>query len=172
MTQTTSTDLITAELAATVANAFESPESLEAFVDRIPLESAPIYIAKTLDSMTNARAFIKGLERRLNAEHQVGNHWIIDGQRYGFYGALQRDWKKGGIPNLIDNLLRLGISPRSLADAISDLRVTDLRQMVTVLTDPEDRAAALELIEGARVEKGERGEPRFQAIDEKYVSSK
>ena len=168
MTQTTSESLITPALASEVANAFESPESLEAFVAALPAESVALYLARLVDAKTNIAALVKGLEQRLNADKQVGKHWTFDGQEYGFYGSKLTGWRKKDIPALIPNLIRIGISPASIATAVSEMRVTDLRVLADSLP-AEQRAEALELIEEARVTAGERGEPRFQAIDEKYV---
>ncbi|MDQ6720113.1 MAG: hypothetical protein M3003_04875 [Candidatus Dormibacteraeota bacterium] len=160
--------LITPALAAEVANAV-SGDSLERFVAEIPAESVPLYLARLTDAATNIRALTKGLEVRLVNDGQVGQHWTIGNTEYGFFGALKTGWKD--IPNLIANLMRLGISPADIAPSISELRVTDLRMLAEQITDAERREEAMELINGARVPKGERGAPRFTAIDPRYTNT-
>jgi hypothetical protein len=159
--------VVTTVEVATLANEITA-DNFEAVVASLPESLVPVYLARLTDAATNIRALTKGLEQRLVGDGQVGQHWTIDGTEYGFFGSLQKGWKD--IPNLIANLIRIGLSPVDLAASISELRVTDLRQIAGSLTDMEKRDAALELIEEARIPKGERGSPRFQAIDEKYIS--
>lgn len=160
-----SESLITPALAADVANAVTG-DSLEAFVGELPAESVPVYLARLVDASTNIRALTKGLEQRLVADGQVGQHWTIDGVEYGFYGSLAKGWQN--IPSLIDNLMLMGITAGSIAVAISEIRVTDLRTIVDTLPYA-DRVEALAIIEEHRTAKGERGAPRFQAINDKIA---
>jgi len=150
--------------AAEVAQAVTG-ESLERFVAELPAEAVPTYLARLTDAATNIRALTKGLEQRLVADEQVGQHWMIDGVEYGFFGSVQKGYRD--IPGLFAYLISLGISAVSLASSVSEARVTDLRAIADTLP-PEKRQEALNEIEDHRVAKGERGSPRFQAITE-YV---
>ena len=163
MTDTES--LITPALVSEVAQAVTA-ETLDAFVTALPAESVPIYLAALIDAATNLRTMTKALEGRLVEDNQVGKHWTINGTRYGFWGSLKHGWRD--IPNLIDNLMRLGMTPLTISQAVSELRITDLRAAASSLNG-EQRSEALELIEGQRYDKGDRGSPRFQIVDEKYA---
>lgn len=164
MTTTTDT-LITAELAATVANALTDRDALEKFVAELPAESVAIYLVKLLDAQTNARALVKGLERRLAADQQVGNHWTFGETKYGFFGSQRKGYSD--FPGLVRFLIEsCGMSPLVIADATSDARVTELRAAASELRNAEKRAAALEEIESHRISIGARGEPHFQAIND------
>jgi hypothetical protein len=164
----TVTEGITVSEVAMVAQAIDG-ESLEQFVNDLPAAQVPIYLARLVDAATNIRALTHGLEARLVLDGRTGAHFEIDGVKYGFFGALQKGWRD--IPNLIANLMRIGMSPLTLSHAISEMRVTDLRAAASALSDAEKRSEALELIEGARIEKGERGAPRFQVINEQYLAT-
>ncbi len=166
---TTSTDLITAELASSVANAFESPESLEAFVAALPAESVALYLARLTDAAANVRALIKGLEQRLAADGQTGQRWTIGGLPYSFDGAQKRGYDD--YPGLVRFLVQdCGMPVLDIAEATSDARVTQLREAASRLPDPEKREAALAEIAAHRVPVGARGAPRFQLIDEAHIS--
>lgn len=142
-----------------VAIALTDEKSLERFVADLPAEQVPVFLARLLDAATNIRALTKGFERRLVADGQTGQHWEIEGREYGLFGAQAKGWKD--IPNLFANLLALGVSTADLGEAVSEIRVTDLRAAVATL---KERDAALDLIESSRLPKGARGAPSFKIV--------
>lgn len=144
-------------------------DNLEAAVAGVDAELVPTYLVRLADAMTNIRALSKGFEQRLVAEGRTGDHFTVDGVEYGFYGALQKGFRD--IPAMLANLRALGISAADIAGATSDIRVTDLRTAANQLIDDEKREQAMEIIDGHRVVKGERGAPRFHAMDERVVKA-
>ncbi len=164
-----STDLssglaITAAEASSVAQALTSPADLERFVAELPAERVPAMLAGLLDAATNIRALTKGFEQRLAADGLTGQHFTVGSQEYAFFGAQQKGWKD--LPGLYANLIGLGLSLADLAGATSEARVTDLRKAAAMLKDPQRQQEALDLIEQARVPKGERGSPTFKIVTE------
>ena len=151
---------------ATIACAVEGA-TLEEFVASLPSELVAPYLARLLDARTNLNALTKGLESRLVADGQTGQHWTIGGTEYAFYGSVQKGYKD--MPGLFEQLIACGISPVTLAGAVSDARVTDLRESANRIIDEEKRVTALAAIEEHRVAKGERGAPTFKVVDEKYT---
>lgn len=151
--------------AVTVAQALTDAASLERFVNELPAEKVPVFLAKLIDGATNIRALTKGLEQRLAADGKTGAHFIVDGLEYAFFGALQKGYKD--FPGLVHFLIEdCGLSPLAIAGAVSDARVTDLREAAAQIADEEKRKAALDEIEAHRVPKGERGAPKFQLVNE------
>ena len=157
---------ITAADAGAVACAIADNAALERFVTELPAELVPIYLAAILDARTNLSALEKGLTQRMVIDGQAGQRWEINGRPYGLFGAQQHGFKD--IPNLFANLAMAGMSLRDIGAATSEVRVTDLRASAAML---KEREAALEIIEDHRVARGERGAPRFQEINEKYVKT-
>lgn len=156
--------MVTAGDVANLAQALSSEQALEQFVATLPPEQVPVYLARLLDAATNVRALTKGLEQRLAADGQTGQHFMVGNTEYGFFGAQAKGFRD--IPGLFANLLRVGLSIADLSAAASEVRVTDLRASAALLKDPEKQAEALALIEGDRVAKGERGAPTFKVITE------
>ena len=152
-------DVTEVALALTAPNA---ENTLKVFVQQLPAELVPVYLARLLDVATNIRTMTKAFETRLAAEGQVGAHFEVDGRDYGFWGAQQKGFRS--LSDLFANLRRLGMSAADVDAAVSDARVTDLRVAADTLGSNRDEA--LELIEQARYSRGERGTPRFQIITE------
>lgn len=163
-TESGGTLAIPANEAAELAMALTRVDQLEQFVDEIEGAKIPALLAGLLNASTNIAALRKGLEQRMAADGQTGNHWTIGSIDYGFFGALQKGFRD--IPNLLTNLQTLGFSLVGIAGAVSDIRVTDLRAQADMLRDPEKRTAALDLIESHRIEKGVRGAPSFKIVVE------
>lgn len=160
----TSEALITTELAMTVASALTA-DTLDQFVMNLPAESVPLYLARLVDAATNIRALTKGLEARLVGDGQTGKRFTVEGVEYGFFGAQRKGY--ADFPGLVRFLIEdCGISQVAIAGAVSDARVTDLREAANQITDMAKREAALAEIDDHRVPKGARGDPSFKVISE------
>ena len=159
---------ITVREVAELAQALTDKDALEQFVNEIDAEQVPLYLARLTDAATNIRALVTGLEQRLVADERVGDHFTVDGVEYGFFGAVRKGYED--FPGLVRFLIGCGISPVTLAEAVSDARVTSLRSAASSLTDEEKRGAALAEIESHRVPVGARGAPRFQLIDKAFMT--
>lgn len=159
------TDDLTPAIVSSVALSL-TPETLETFVESLPAELVPQYLAALIDCATNLAALRKGLETRLILDGQTGQKWAINGTDYGFWGAKQSGFRREAIPSLLVNLGSLGITLSGIAECVSDLLVTNLRPLAEGLRDPEKRSLALQLIADARHESSDRGTPRFQPVTE------
>jgi len=144
-------------------------DNIEAAVNAIPDDLVPVYLARLLDAATNIATLRKGLETRLLLEGKTGAHFEVGGVEYGFYGSQQKGWRE--LRTMLVNVHSFGVSLEAIFDAISEIRVTDLRAAAALIGNAEHQAAAMEAIEEARYDKGERGAPRFQVLDEKYVKA-
>ncbi len=119
-------------------------------------------MSRLLDAAARIRALTKGLERRLSADGQTGQHFFVDGTEYLFLGAQRRGYQD--VPGLFRFLIEnCAVSPIVLAETVNDMRVTSLRDALRAIEDPEKREAALEELDAHRIAVGARGEPRFQA---------
>ena len=162
MTETDEPTLLETAEVALALTAPNAANTLEVFVEQLPAELVPVYLARLLDLATNIRTITNAFQTRLAADGQVGAHFEVDGRKYGFWGAQQKGFRS--LPDLFANLRRLGMSAADVDAAVSDARVTDLRTAADTLGGKRDEA--LELIEQARYNRGERGTPRFQIITE------
>ena len=144
--------------------------ALEEFVETMPIDMVPVALAYLLDMATNAATIRKGLETRLLLAGKTGEHFQVGATEYGFYGSQQKGWRD--LPNLFANLRMLGLSEADIAAATSEVRVTGLREAAGRLTNEEKRQEAIGLIEENRYAKGDRGAPRFQVVDDKYITAK
>lgn len=142
-------------------------EALEQWMTELPAAQVVPTMVALLDAKQLLSVVEKGLTARMIVDGQVGQTFTVNGRKYGLWGSLKHGWRD--IPGLFENLLRLGMTPLTISQAVSELRITDLRAAASSLNG-EQRSEALELIEGQRIPKGERGSPRFQIVDEKWIS--
>ena len=169
MTLATTNAALTVPEAASVAQALTDTETLTRFVRQLPAEQVPVYLARLLDAATNIRTLVTGLEQRLMNDEQVGKHFEVDGVEYGVFGAQRKGYEN--FPGLVRFLIEdCGMPVLDIAAAVSDARVTDLRQAANEIRDLDKRQAALDEIEAHRVDKGARGVPKFQLINERFIS--
>ena len=140
-----------------------TPRQIEEVVAALPAAECPTMLVRLEQAREMIAALRKGIEQRMVADGQTGQEYVIDGETYGFYGAQRRGFDN--IPTLLINLGALGIALPGIAEVVSDMRVTGLRELASGLKNADRRALALELIESHRVAKGERGAPHMQLVD-------
>lgn len=163
---------VAADQASAVAQALTNEAAMNAFISELQADQVAPFLAGLVNAATNIRALTKGLEQRLEADGETGQHYVIGGLEYAFFGAKQSGFRRESIETLLVNLGSLGIALPGIAMAVSDMRVTDLRALAAGLKDPEKREAALGLIEEARYESGERGAPSFKLMTDAMVAAK
>ena len=148
-----------------LANALAANDlDVDGAVAAVPAELVAPYLAALESARINIAALTKGLTQRLVLDGQTGNTWNIEGQSWGLYGAQQKGYKD--FPGLVRFLIEdCGMPVLAVAAATSDARVTDLRSSASEIADAEKRQAALDEIDAHRVNRGERGAPRFQLME-------
>ena len=152
---------ITPRIVADMATA--DPALIESIVESLPASEVGVWMVTVDDALAILRKMEKALSTRMLLDGRTGERWSVGDRNFGFWGSQPKGFR--AIPELIVNLRAAGITPADLAGAVSDMRVTDLRTAARGITDPEKRDAAIALIEEHRYEKGDRGTPRLQALE-------
>ena len=141
-----------------------SAEALEQWVAELPAA----VVAPTLLSIEDAKRLLnaaqKGLEARLVLAGQAGQHFMIGGREYAFIGSQQKGYRD--FPGLMRFLVQdCGLPPLAIADAVTEAKVTTLREAIAGIADDELREAALAEVEAHRVPVGARGAPHLVPVD-------
>lgn len=108
--------------------------------------------------------FKRALEKRMSEDGWVGQHFTADGKEYAFAPSSRGDFADPRA--LFADLMALGVPPLSIAEAVSKVKVTTLRDYAATITDEEKRAVVLETVEDHRVKV--QGAPRLIDLDNKY----
>ena len=131
-------------------------------IARWPADRVPLALWEVQKQKRRLSIIEKSLEARAAADGL--KEWTApDGARFGFWGSLRKGFKD--LPNVLSNIHSYGVSLESIFGAITDIRVTDLREAAELISNPNNRSAALSVIEDGRIPKGERGDPHLVSVD-------
>lgn len=110
----------------------------------------------------------RAIEARMSQDGWVGEHWTDeDGHEYAFLRSSRGDFADPRA--LFADLMQAGVGALRIAEAVSKVRVTTLREMAAQITDDERRALVLDLIEEHRTKV--QGAPRLTDLDSPYRKS-
>lgn len=137
-------------------------EALDAFVAQIDIERIPPTTIRLREIATAAGRLADRLEARW-AQETGGLGWKDPGSEriFTFRGTTSRKWKDLGA--LLHELQELGLSLRTIGEAISEMRVTDLREAAKLFT-PAREKRILELLEEHR--GPHHGVPHFKELED------
>jgi hypothetical protein len=138
------------------------PEALDAFVAQIDVERIPPTTIRLREIARAAGALADRLEARWGQE-TGGLGWREPGteRAWTFRGTSGRKWKD--IPALLAELMKEGLSLHTIGAAISEMRVTDLKEAARIFgTDKEKRI--VELLEDHR--GPHHGIPHFKELED------
>jgi hypothetical protein len=138
------------------------PEALDAFVAQIDLDRIPPTTVRLREIASAASALADRLEARW-AQETGGLGWRNPGTErvWTFRGSSTRKWKD--IPALLAELVKEGISLHTIGAAISERRVTDLKEAAR-LFQPEKEKRLVELLEEHR--GPHHGVPHFKELED------
>jgi len=136
---------------------------LERFVIELDLPRIPPTVIRLRAIAAAASKLAERLESRWGQE-TGGLGWKDPGSEraWTYRGTSSKGWDD--IPGLVADLLEEGIGPRSIAEAISEIRVTDLRAAAERIPALERKKRVLELIEEHR--KRHYGTPHFSELED------
>lgn len=151
----------TVALAPLITEKLEA-EQLDAFVAQIDVDRIPPTTIRLREIASAANALADRLEARW-AQETGGLGWRDPGSEriWTFRGSSTRKWKD--IPALLAELVKEGISLRTIGEAISEMRVTDLKEAAR-LFQPEKEKRLVELLEEHR--GPHHGVPHFKELED------
>jgi hypothetical protein len=154
---------LSVEQVATVALGVDK-QAIEQFIADLPLEQVAEFVIRVEEARARCSFAAKAGEQRLAADGYVG-HVFTDPDTHTQY-RFDQDFRKKftDFPGLAAALIDEGVSPRQIWEAVSDARVTALRDATKSL-DGERAANALEAIEQFRATVP--SAPTFRELDEK-----
>ena len=162
MTNESSPLVLNAQESAIVATTLTA-EALERWISELASADVPAILLSVNDAQDLLRAMQKGLEARMTADGRVGTRVTINDREYVFIGAQQKGYKD--FPGLMRFLIQdCGLAPLAIADAVTEAKVTTLREAIATIQDPELRDAALAEVEAHRVPVGQRGQPHLTDV--------
>ena len=158
---TLSTSLSVREVAAEVATG----EVVEDAVARLSSEDCFVYLRRIEQMSELLGKWKRTLEARMSAEGMVGQKWMDEGHTFAFLRSSRGDFADPRA--LFADLMALGgMDALEIADAVSKVRVTTLREKAAQITDEDRKALVLDLIEEHRVRV--EGAPRLVDLDEPH----
>jgi hypothetical protein len=139
---------LSVEQVATVALGVDKA-AIEQFVADLSLEQVAEFVVRIEEARARCSFAAKLGEARLAADGYVG-HVFTDPETHTKY-RFDQDYRKKftDIPGMADALMKEGVSLDAIWRAVSDMRVTDLRNATRSL-DAERSANALDVIEEFR----------------------
>jgi hypothetical protein len=145
--------LVTEELA---------PEQLDALVMELDVDRIPPFVVRLRELAHRANAIAERLELRW-AHETGGLGWADPGSErvWTFRGSTTRRWRDLGA--LLAGLVQEGLSLRTIGEAITEMRVTDLREAAR-LFQPAKEKRIVELLEQHR--GPHHGVPHFRELED------
>lgn len=148
---------------ATIVTVVEETD-LDRFVVELAIERIPPSVIRLREIQGMAGKAADRLELRWSTE-TGGLGWRDPGGEgiYTFAGTRTNGWRD--LRSLVESLGMRGFSIREIAEAISDMRVTDLRAIAERRPTLDARKALLDLIDDHR--DRDYGIPHFKKLEEK-----
>lgn len=141
--------------------------TVEAAVAALPAEQVFVYLRRCQQVSELVAPWVKALELRAVLDGRSGEHVTVDGEEFAFIGSQRKGYRDIG--DLLE-ALKPFVGARVIVDAVSDFRVTDIREH----TRPEDMEKVEGILDEYRIPKGERGAPHLVSVAdiEKYKRPK
>lgn len=143
-------------------------EQIDDAVQAIPYDKVVLYLYQVDAARTLVNALGKAVTARMVVEGRLGETWTApDGEPYRFECERRSKWTD--VAGMFFVLGAKGVSLSDLGSAVSDIRVTDLREAAERLPDDE-RADALAIIEDHR--QWTDGTPKLTPVENKWKKRK